>query len=254
MRRSPSEVGFTLIEMLVSISLVAILGGLTTSLLLTTQNTAKAGKQEQDTNEEARLALNRMARELRQATSLMAVRNADGSGYSATDLTAVTFTADFNNDGCISDGGAGAAGACSPQQPLSATDPEILTYCYQPVFKSDGSLDASKSQVYLRAGTLPSTATTCASGASVVPLLAGNVTLFKLTYRSNLYLYDTNPADGVTSWEELDQAGPPVGNADGQLDNPDLANIDSVLIDMSLLEGQHKQDYETQVDLRNLSR
>ena len=93
MRRSPSEVGFTLIEMLVSISLVAILGGLTTSLLLTTQNTAKAGKQEQDTNEEARLALNRMARELRQATSLMAVRNADGSGYSATDLTAVTFTA-----------------------------------------------------------------------------------------------------------------------------------------------------------------
>lgn len=248
--------GLTLIELLVSITLLSILGGIVLTLLQTTQSTAKAGKQEQDTNEEARLAMNRVARELRQAVGILSVRNPDGAGYNPQALTAITFAADFNLDGCISDGGAGAPTACVSPAPttLSTSDPEVLTYCYQPVLVG-GVLDAASSRVFLRGGTLPTGATSCSQGAaSTVPLLAGNVTSFKFTYRSNEYLYDVNPADGVTSWNELDQAGPPIGNSDGLLDAPDLTHVDSVLIDMSLLEGKHRQDYQTQVDLRNLSR
>ena len=86
-----------------------------------------------------------------------------------------------------------------------------------------------------------------------MPILAGQVTSFMLAYRSNQYLYDAN-GDGITTWSELDQAGPPVGNNDDALDQPEMANIDSVVIDLTVASsGRFSQSYETQVDLRNLS-
>jgi hypothetical protein len=41
-----------------------------------------------------------------------------------------------------------------------------------------------------------------------------------------------------------------VGNADGEL-NVELAAIDSIAIELSMLIEGRRQDYRTQVDLRN---
>lgn len=237
------EAGFTLVEMLVAMLLLGVLGIVFTTTIMGSRSSLSATATSQDLNEEARLALNRMARELRQATAITNVLNPDGASYDPAAITAVTFTADFNGDGCID--GVAPTPAPTPApvcQPYNANNPETLTYCWNP--------SASSKQLYLIPGNL--TGSTCqVSGA--MPILAGQVTSFMLAYRSNLYLYDAN-GDGITTWSELDQAGPPVGNDNGQLDQPERANIDSIVIDLTVASsGTFSQSYQTQVDLRNMS-
>jgi prepilin-type N-terminal cleavage/methylation domain-containing protein len=231
--------GFTLVEMLIAIVVLGILGTVFLTTVTGAQTSAKGTSSEQDLNEEARLALNRMARELRQADSLTEVRNPDGASYDSTAITSLTFTADFNGDGCI-DGTTSTVGVVC--QPYSASNPETLTYCWDP--------RAGVRQLYLIPGTL-SGASCQVTGA--LPILAGQVTSFKLSYRSNEYLYDAD-GDGITTWSELDDAGPPVGNNDDALGQPELANVDSVVVALTVsANGNHQQAYTTQVDLRNLS-
>jgi prepilin-type N-terminal cleavage/methylation domain-containing protein len=235
--------GFTLIEVLVGMVLMGIIGTVMLSIVLGANTSANASRTEQDLNEEARLALNRMARELRQATAITAVRNPDGPAYDATAITSVTFTADFTGDGCI-DGVAPSplptpAPVCGVYQ---ATNPETLTYCWDPT--------ASVRQLYIIPGSLAGN--TC-QAAGAQPILAGQVTSLKFSYRSNQYLWDAN-GDGITTWLELDQADPPTGDGNGVLDSNELPAIDSVVIDVGVAAGTtHAQSYETQIDLRNLS-
>lgn len=240
LRHGRRDAGFTLIEMLVAVVMLGMLGGTLLTILLGVRDSASNSRSEQDLNEEARLALNRMARELRQASAITSVLNPDGASYDANAITAVTFTADFNGDGCI-DGIApsGSSTGCSAKD---ANNPETLTYCWDP--------SAAVRQLYLIPGTLAGNSCTT-DGA--LPILAGQVSSFKLSYRSNLYLYDADN-DGITTWSELDAAGPPAGNDDGQLDSAELPEIDTVVIDLTAsADGAHSQSYTTQVDLRNLS-
>ena len=242
LRPESGDEGFTLVELLVVMILMGIFGTIFMTTMLGAQRSARATAAQHDLNEEARLALNRMARELRQATALTSVLNPDGPSYDATAITAVTFTADFNGDGCI-DGAAptplpSPAPAC---QPYAASNPETLTYCWDP--------STAVRQLYLIPGGLSSQSCQI-SGA--LPILAGQVTSFKLSYRSNEYLYDAN-GDGLSTWLELDQAGPPAGNSDGQLNAPELGSVDSIVQDVSVAAEGHQQSYTTQVDLRNLS-
>ena len=242
-REGDGDAGFTLVEMLVAVVVLSSLGVIFMTTVLGAQSSARATTTVHDLNEEARLALNRMARELREATQLKTVLNPDGTAYDSNATTAVTFTADFNGDGCIDGTAPTPAPTPAPTcQPYNAGNPETLTYCWDP--------SASVRQLYLIPGTLPGT--TCqVSGA--LPILAGQVSSFKLSYRSNQYLYDTSN-DGITKWSELDAAGPPVGNNDGVLGQPELPNVDSVVITLRVsANGQHPQSYDTQVDLRNLS-
>ena len=236
------DTGFTLIEMLVAMIILSALGTVFLTTVLGAETSAKNTSSEQDLNEEARLALNRMARELRQSNVLTSVLNPDGASYSSSAITAVTFTADFNGDGCV-DGVAPAGVSPAPTcASYDASNPETLTYCWDP--------SASVRQLYLIPGAL--TGSTC-QAAGALPILAGQVTSFKLSYRSNEYLYDAD-GDGITTWTELDEAGSPVGNNDGALNNPELTNVDSIVIDLTVsANGKHQQAYTTQVDLRNLS-
>ena len=225
LRRDDS--GFTLIELLVSMVLVAIIGSIVFAAVMATQRAAESSRQVNDLNEEARLVLNRMSRELREAQRITAVINPMGPGYSATDDTSVTFEVDFNGNGTI--------------EPTAA-DPERLTYFY----------DVSAQQLQLQA-----------AGAAL-PVLAANVAGFQVNFTSRRYVYDgtttasggscgtvTGPKDGVVDWQEVDGNAAGVhGNCNATLD-AELNVVDSVYLNLRVLYGSKQQQYETQVDLRN---
>jgi prepilin-type N-terminal cleavage/methylation domain-containing protein len=234
--------GFTLVEMLVAMLLMGLVGSVVMSVVLAARTSTKNAVSQHDLNEEARQALNRMAREMRQATAITSAQNPDGATYNANAITAVTFTADFDGDGCI-DGVAPAGVSPAPTcAAAAASNPETLTYCWDP--------SVTVRQLYLVPGVVSNNNCT-AAGAR--PILAGQVSTFQVKYRSNSYLYDAN-ADGVTTWSELDSAVAPVGDENGVLEANELKSIDSVVLILTVSAGgQHTQTYQTQVDLRNLS-
>lgn len=250
--RSGSDAGFTLVELLVAIVLTTILGGVVITVFLGINTSVNTTNAQQNLNEEARLALNRIARELRQATAITtpsgfteasaitAVNNPDGADYDDSAITTVTFTADFNGDRCID--GVNSSGTATGCEDYNANDPEQLTYCWDP--------SAAVRELFLIPGAF--TGTSCQSdGAQAI--LAGEVTSFKISYRSNNYLADANN-DGITSWTELDADSPTYGNGNGTLDGGELPSIDTVVIDLTASEdGSHSQSYTTEVDLRNVS-
>lgn len=212
-RSSRNDDAFTLIEILVAMALFAVLTTAAMAAVLSTNRAVVATRSFTSMNEQARIAFERITREMRQAEQITAVVLPS----SATDPTSLTFTDDFNSNGLID---------------LTAVDPEILTYRYDP----------ADDQVTLTANDTDGTAITR-------PILSDNVTRFDLQFRSSLWQFDKN-GDGVTTWQELD-ASPSIGNGNGVLDAPELAKIDSVVIELTITDGGHAQTYQTQVGLRN---
>jgi prepilin-type N-terminal cleavage/methylation domain-containing protein len=239
LRRNGDDSGFTLIEFLVAMSVMVVLITVSLTVVKIATGAVTTTQQQQNLNEEARQAINRMSRDIRQAKSVVTAVNPDGAGFSSTGLVAVRFTSDFDGDGCISGTGGASCLAYNP------SNPEDITYCFEPSTKQLYVIDN------MVTGVVPVTAaTTSCSGGQ--PLLAGDVSAFKLSYRSNVYRDDLNPSDGVTTWTELDEAGVPDGNNNGALD-VELANVDSVVLNLTMKVGGHQQLYRTQVDLRNQS-
>lgn len=215
-RLNTEENGLTLIELLVTMTLFGILGSGLLVVVLNSATNLTAVRQTTDLNEQSRLVLNRVSRELREARQIVAVTNPGGSTFDPAADSLVTFHVDFNGNGTI--------------EPL-AGDPEELTYKYQ----------AADKRLLLQAGGLD------------YPILADNVETFRLDYSSRRYECDVNK-DGTITWEELDSAPSPcpesVGNSNGVLD-VELAAVNSVTIEFTVLTGSRRQDYRTQVDMRN---
>lgn len=235
------EAGFTLVELLVAATIAIVLVVVSISVVVNSSQIVVTSKQQQDLNEEARQALNRMARDIRQAREIVTAVNPDRPTFNAGALVAVRFRSDFDGDGCI--GGVVVAGGPATCKPYTAANPEDVTYCFQPGVNQLFIIDNQA------AGVVPVsvTSTTCSGGQ---PLLAGNVSGFQVEYRSDLYRYDLNPSDGVTTWRELDSAPPPIGNGNGELD-VELSNVDAVVITVRMSNGGRTQVYRSQVDLRN---
>ena len=230
-RLNTPDAGFSLVELLVALALFSVLGGTLMATLLASKASVAASRETHDLNEEARLVLNRMSRELRQATAITAVSApvTINSVARQSGAVSVSFSVDFDGNGVID---------------ASAVDPEVLTY------KWDGS------EILLIANDT--------SGFPVAsPVLSGKVSNFALDYFSSDYRRDCSPVDGMTSWRELDaylttknsagvcDARPATGHTVGSIDASELADIDSVTISFTVLEGTRRQDYRTQVDLRN---
>lgn len=237
---SADDSGFTLIEMLMAMVLFSIVGALLLSTLVTSERTGRKTRNSHDLNEEARVAINRMAREIRQAVRITKVVNPDGPAHSTTALTAMTFEADFNGDGC-------AGNACAGTDLVN--NPETVTYCFDPS-ASDATI---RTQIRLIPGSFTGTPD-CAQPGSLA-IMAGKVTGFELKYRSNAYRYDAN-GDGATTWMELEDAPPPVGDPgspDGDINTNELTSLNSVVVDLTLSNDGSQQAYRTQVDLRNRS-
>jgi prepilin-type N-terminal cleavage/methylation domain-containing protein len=260
------QAGFTLIELLVAMVLMTILGGVIITILTASRSSAGATTAQLDLTAEARTALNRIAGDLHGAVPLTnsttglitpaitAVANPDGPGYNPAAVTSVTFNLDVSGDGCVngiasSNVSPAATTACSKTSPpVDLNQPETETICWDP----------TSQQVYLLAvdptatdETIPTT--NCGGG---VPLLAGRVSAFKLSYRSSLYRYQnlsgSDPSAGITTWYDLDAANPPVGDKDAILNSTELLEVDSVIIDMTLSESGHVQNFTTGSDLRNV--
>lgn len=219
--------GYTLVEMLVALVIFSVLGGIVMSTVLAARTTTDNTRLTSDLNEEARVALNRISRELRQAVALTDVQAAGGSAVTAAAPAAArsfTFRADFDGDGVI--------------EP-TATDPEELTYSW------------NGSQLLLSAADVSGTVVTS-------PVLAAHVTAFAIEFRSSLWQYDCDGING-TLWTELDRfpgagcapASANVGDNSGTLTAPELAHVDNVVIRLTVLQGSKRQDYRIQVDVRN---
>lgn len=235
------EGGFTLVEMLIASSAMIALMAFASGTVVSIDRGASRARAEHDLNEEGRNALNRMARELRQAKALTYAVNPDGTTFSNAGLVALSFKVDFNGDGC-----AGNSPACSGTN--NTTNPENLTYCYDPAGPA-----AERTYLWLIPSAITAAPTSCHIPGAL-PILAGNVKQFRVEYRSNQYRFDLDPTDGVTTWQELDAAGPPVGDAagpDGDINTNAITSVNAVVLHLSMSLRGLTQDYVTQVDLRN---
>jgi prepilin-type N-terminal cleavage/methylation domain-containing protein len=210
----PVDEGFTLVELMVAMGLFLMLMSMVMSVVLSTSRATRDVRQFTNINEQARIATERLTRELRQAKDVRSATLSTTGGD-----VELTFGVDFNGVNGVE---------------TVAADPEVLTYRYDHVHQ----------QLTLTANDESGTAVTR-------PILSEEVSAFKIELRSSLWQYDAN-LDGITDWTELD-AAPGVGNNNHVLDAPELQKIDLVSVTLSVLEGQHKQTYETQVSLRNMA-
>ena len=239
-RLDRGDAGMTLIELLVASTLLLVLMAVSFTTLLGVKDGAARTRTQHDLNEEGRNALNRMVREIRQASDFTYAVNPDGPGYDPTALTAISLRADFNGDGC-----AGNAPACFTN---NATNPESLTYCFDP----QGTA-TNKTYLWLIPVGLTAAPANCQLAGSL-PILAGNVGLFSVEYQSNEYRFDDEAPFGVTTWRELDDAAPPTGDAagsDGNINTSAINGVNSVVLTLKMKAGKFNQSYTTQVDVRN---
>jgi type II secretory pathway pseudopilin PulG len=207
--------GLSLVEVLVAMGLFSVLGTLLLGLALSTSQVTEDTRDLASVGEQSRLAMERITRELRQAEAVLAVH----LPQSASDTTAITFWTDFDGDNVKN---------------VSAADPEVMTYRWDP-----------------QTGELTLTANDASGTAVTRPMLAVNVTGFVLGLRSSKWQYDKSADSVPTTWQELDDAGAPVGNKNLVADGPELENIDLLDLAMTVTKGSHAQTYTTQVDLRN---
>lgn len=215
-QRPTRDQGMSLIEVLVGMALFSVLGVLLLGLALSTSRVTEGTRDRTAVNEESRGAMERITRELRQASTIDAVI-LPASGGSGT--TSFTFWTDFDGDGVRS---------------TDVGDPEVLTYRWDPATE----------QLTLTAHDGGST--------QPQPVLAANVIGFVAELRSSRWEYDAD-ADGRTTWQELDAAGAPVGNANGLADQPELAYVDLLGVTLTVADGGGSSTYRTLIDLRNRS-
>lgn len=219
-----SDRGFTVVEVLVSMSLLVVLSLFTFTAVMVHARATAAARDASDINQEARLLLNRMTRELREARVITAATNPGVFGHTQPHATfdpnadsSLTFEVDFNGVNGI--------------EP-NAADPEVITYTY----------DRAGERVLLQAG------------GQTLPVLAANVTAFSLRFTSRRFDLDgtvDGVRDNVVSWEELDADPSGVHGNNNRLLDLELAHVDSVAIELTLFKGERRQTYRTQVDLRN---
>lgn len=268
-RTAAGDSGVSLVELLVAMVLAAVIGAVVLSTIVAAQGSAAATSSQVDLTAQARAALDRLGADLSSAVPLtgrsstgaaiglpaiVAVQNPDGPGYRPDAVTSVTVQADFDGDGCVAGVGSatepvvplGATPALCPDAPLDQAAPEVETFCWDP---------ASRQLAVVPGQVIPGGCTPATAGVSGQPLLAGGVSAFELFYRSSDYRYQNrsgqDPSVGVTTWYDLDRAGPPVGNDNGRLD-AERPWIDQVQVALTVTTAGHTQSYSTSIHLRNV--
>ena len=219
-RTDPRDAGLGLVELIVAIGLFGVLASVLLGLAISTSRATETTQAIANVSEESRLAMERMARELRQANTIDSIQLGTSTPTSyptdclnpGTDSTAFTFWSDFDGFG---------------DRDTGAFDPEVLTYRWNPSTKK----------------------LTLTGNAGAEPVLAAKVDSLSVDFASSSWEHDTNQ-DATTDWCELD-AKPIIGNQNMILDGDELKLIDLVTITMRVKDGSHTLTYRTRVDLRN---
>lgn len=209
------DAGFTLVEMLVSMALFAVLGTVLLSFALGSSRVADDVTRSSTITGEARLAVERMTRELRQASEIYAATVTGGQ------VTSLTIGVDFNATPGIQD---------------DANDPERLTYTWDEA-REELTLSGGGSTVQVLAGGVVDADIRLRSSAWIydgVPLPSATA---------------SNAPDGTTTWQEVDAST--IGDKDGQLDAAELALVDLVSIELVVRDGASERRFTVQADMRN---
>lgn len=192
---APRDEGFTMVEMLVSMALFAVLGTVLLGFSLGSARVADGVQSATDVTEEARLATERMTRELRQAEGLSGAVVSDGR------VVAMTIQVDFDGSGTID---------------TTAVDPEVLTYRW---------LEDEERLTLTANGDL--TRPVLAGGVELVDI--------RLRSSQWIYDgADASEPDGTTTWQELDASsiGNRNGQPDAaELPFIDLVSVELVVRD-----------------------
>ncbi|WP_370037849.1 type II secretion system protein J [Nocardioides sp.] len=188
------DAGFTMMEMLVAMALFAALGSVLIGFAMGSSRVADDVRESSNVVGEARLAVERMSRELRQAAEL------SGAQVDGGKVVSLTVGVDFDGDGTVED---------------DPADPERLTYTWKPSTK-ELTLSGGGSTVQVLAGGVVAADIRLRSSAWIHDGADG-----------------TTP-DGTTSWQELDQSsiGNRNGAPDGaELALIDLVSVELLVRD-----------------------
>ena len=210
-RRRRDDAGFTLVEMIIS---MMIFGAILSSVVVSAKKSSDTFRQVNDLNSEARQAINRISRELRQAT---AVESVDG----ATGVAGLTFDVDFNGNGVIDS---------------STADPERLTYKWQ------------NNNIFLSAADSAGLTVTQPILSGNVTSFALEYFSSRYAFDCN---GDGSTTWAELDHGTCRPTGTPVGNNNNVLDAGELPYIDSVRLSLTVLDGSRQQNYRTQIDMRN---
>ena len=218
--RSRDESGFAMIELLVTIVLLAIVTTGAYMVLFSLNRSSTTARNVASVSQEARLSFNRMVRDTRQGRAIDAVDT------NITDDGKVSYTVlvDFDGNNVI-----------SRPSPNPSGDYEALTY----TFDRDAKTVTLNGEVLMR-------------GAECV-----DATCAVFKYSSSQMQYDWDK-DGVVTTAELDAAGcplhgnPSIGNCNNTLD-VELSLISNVDFAFQIRSGDSTTKFFVQAQLRNKS-
>lgn len=229
--RSSQEDGYTIVEMMVVVLLLSLLSTVFYAFLFGGERASRDGRQWVEANQNARLAMERMQRELREADQIVSVSSPDGK-------SSITFQSDLDQDGTFVTG----------TYVANIEPSEVLTYRW------------------LGEELLISTAVT----PTVEAVLSRHIKSFSFSYFGSEPKLDggcsgfqgTIPPDcaandGLIHWQEIDRSfgyTPKIigfGDDNGVLD-AELDHVTKIGIEMTVGIRNQEHSYRAAVELRNL--
>ena len=224
MRRNDD--GFSMVEMLVAIAVFSLVAFAFLAVMRTTARSTDQTRADVEISEEARLGLNRMVRDTREAGWITLSSSSPGAVHNS-----YTVHIDYNGDGSFSN-------PLPPNAPPEGNF-EIVTYAY----------DAAGERLTISATGFG--AETIVEGVKAIP----GKDVFTFTSRLE---YDWN-GNGVATLQEIDAAPCPGNNvttldtgcSNGTLVNAELGAISSVNMAFEVEVGDKGSDYYAEAQLRN---
>ena len=223
--RTSDNAGFTIIEMLVAVTLFGIMSTGVYQVLIAQTGGADTTRSLGKVADEARLGFNRMVRDVREADAITWVSGPENQ---------FTINVNFNDDAYY-------------QNPNAQDDDEVLTYTFD---STAGTISLCNALEH--SACTPATSEVLMAGVGLIP---GKQ---PFTFTSTKLEYDWGVPYGTTSWQELDEASDPathnvvgVGNNNDAFDNGEWPFITTVAFALRLTHDGNSTDFYSTVQMRN---